>query len=117
MDCLIKDNGELKGQVAAREAQLKEVEDLKGKMTAMEVELAVAREEWDEATTISRTFEDFIGNSSDVVNKPRLYDEGMSQPRAPIGPKIVRFLVDYNTRMEMLLKGMRALLQPAKMQG
>ena len=63
---------------------------------------------------ISRKFHDFIGHPGDVVNKACLCDDGMSQPGAPPGFKIIRCLVDYNTKMEKLLKEMRTLLQPAK---
>ena len=81
-----------------------------------EVELLAARKERDEATALNWMFQTFIGNPSDVINKARLYDEGTSQLGAPIGVKIVWFLVDYNTKMEKLLKGMQALLQPTGQQ-
>ena len=94
-----------------KESRLKEVEELKGKTKAMEVELAAARKERDEETTINRMFWYFIKNLGDVVNKVKLYDKGMSRPGASPEPKLVRFLVDYNTKMEKMLKEMRALLQ------
>ena len=56
VDCLLKENKELKTQVADREARLKEAEDLKSRKKAMEVELAIARKERDETTTINRIF-------------------------------------------------------------
>ena len=113
VDCLLKDNGELKNQVKAKEVELREVEALK---VMVEVELVVARRVRDEVTTISRMFQDFVGNSGNVINKARLYDQGMNQSGALTRRKIVRFLVDYNTKMEKLVKGMRALLQPAGQQ-
>ena len=58
-------------------------------MAIVEAYLVVAQKERDEATAISRIFEDFIGNPSDIVNKAWLYNEGMSQPRARTRAKIV----------------------------
>ena len=75
------------------------------------MELVAARKERDKATTINRMFQSFIGNLGNVVNKTRLYHEGMSRPRASPGPKLVRFLVDYNIKMEEVLKEMHTLLQ------
>ena len=43
IDYLLKENGELKGQVAAKEAKLKQMEELRGKIVATEVELAKSR--------------------------------------------------------------------------
>ena len=78
--------------------------------TAAEEELVCAREDQNKAIAISRKFHDFIGHSSDVVNKARLYDESIGQPGALPGPKVIWCLVDYNTKMEKLLKEMQALL-------
>ena len=110
VDCLLRENIELKTQVADREARLKEAEELEGMTKAMEVKQATAQKERDEAKTINRMFQTFIGNLSEVVNKAWLYEEGMDQSRASPRPKIVRCLVDYNTKMEKLLKEMQALL-------
>ena len=91
--------------------QLKEAEELKSRIEAIELELAVARKERDEVTSLNWMFQTFIGNHGEVVNKARLYDEGMGQQRVSSGPKVIRCLVDYNTKIEMLLKEMRALFQ------
>ena len=56
MDFLFKDSCELKGQVATKEVQLKEIEALKSKVTIVEVELVAAWKERDEATTIFQIF-------------------------------------------------------------
>ena len=45
---------------------------------AMEAELTAARKERDEATTISRVFQEFTRNLRDVINKIWLYDESIS---------------------------------------
>ena len=54
----------------------------------------------------NRMFQSFIGNPSEVVNNAQLYDEDMGQLEASPRSKIVRCLVDYNTKMEKLLKEM-----------
>ena len=79
MDYLLKENEELKIHVE-EEFWLKEVEELKGKTKAMEVELVAARKERDEATAINRMFRYFIENLGNVVNKAKLYNEGMWRP-------------------------------------
>ena len=50
----------------------------------------------------------------DVVNKAKLYDESMGQPGVLLAPKVIRCLVDYNTKMEKLLKEMQVLFYPAE---
>ena len=50
VDCLFKENSELKSYAATREAQLKEVGALK---VAVEEELVCAREDWNKAIAIS----------------------------------------------------------------
>ena len=60
---------------------------------------------------MARRFDEFIGNPGDVVNKAKLNNEGMATPRASPGPKIVRFLVDYNAKMDKVLAGIRAIRQ------
>ena len=113
VDCLLKENGKLKNQVAAKEAQLKEVGALK---TAVEEELVQTREDQNKALAISRKFHNLTRHSGNVVNKTRLYDASMDQLRASTDPKVIWCLVDYNTKMEKLLKELRALLQPAEQQ-
>ena len=43
-----------------KEAQLKEIEDLKGQLMAVEAELTIAQKERDEAIAISRVFQEFM---------------------------------------------------------
>ena len=109
VDCLFKENGELKSQVVAREAQLKEVGALK---MAVEEKLMRTREDRNKALAIFRKFYDFKMHLGDVVNKAQLYNASMDQPGASLGPKVIRCLVDYNIKMEKLLKELRALFQP-----
>ena len=86
VDCLLKENGEHKSQVAAREAQLQEAEALKA--VAFE-ELVRVREDRNKANIISRKFHNFVGHPGDVVNKVRLYDKSVGQSRASLAPKPV----------------------------
>ena len=113
VDCLLKENGELKSQVTTKEVELKEMEALKATTKA---KLMGAWERQNKALAISRKFHDFIGHAGDVINKAQLYNEGMGQPGASPRPKVIRCLVDYDSKMEKLLKEMRALLQPAEQQ-
>ena len=110
VDCLLKENGGLKSQVVAIEAQLKEVGALKA---AAEEELVRTQEDRNKVLAISWKFHNFIGHPGDVVNKTRLYDESMGQLGASLSPKVILCLVDYNIKMENLLKELRALLQSA----
>ena len=73
-----------------------------------EVRVEVEREKWH---TVSRKFFDFVGFSGDVVTKARLYDQCMKKPEATLAPKILRMLVDFNGRVENLLKELCVLLK------
>ena len=52
----------------------------------------------------------------DVVNKARLYDQCAKQLDTSSRAKMMRCMVDYSTKMEKLLKELRALLQPTGVQ-
>ena len=99
VDCLLKKNRELKIQVAERESQRKEVEELKDRTKALEEKLVCAREDRNKAVVISRKFHDFIGHPGDVVNKARLYKESTSKPGSLSRPKIIQCVVDYSTKI------------------
>ena len=105
-NCLLQENSELKTWVVSQEAELQGIKALKA---ATDAELVRAREDWDRAEAISRKFHEFVGQPRDVVNKARLYDEGARHQGTPTGANLVRFLVDYNTKMEKLLREMRTL--------
>ena len=103
VDYLLKENSELKTHVTSQVAQLHGMRALKA---TVDEELVSAQEDRDKAEAISHKFHEFVGHLGDVVNKAWLYDEGSSQQRTPNGAKIVRFLVDYNAKMEKLLREM-----------
>ena len=60
---------------------------------------------------MARKFHAFVEYPGDVVNKAWLYDKSTSQPGTSLGPKIIRYMVDYSTKIEKLLREMRILLQ------
>ena len=90
--------------------------ELKGQTKAMEEELEHVQEDRNKAIAISRKFHDFLGHLGDVINKAQLYNESTGQSRASPRPKIIRCMVDYNTKIEKLLKEMCTLLQLAEQQ-
>ena len=108
IDSLLKENAELKTQVANRDEKLKEAEALT--VTAFE-EKVRAQEECKKAVTMARKFHAFVGFSGDVVTKARLYDESMKKPEVVPAPKVLRMLVDYIEKVEKLLGELRILLQ------
>ena len=114
--CLLKENGELRIQVAESEAQCKEVEELKDRVKAMEEELKRTREDRDKVVAMARKFHAFVGYPSDIVNKARLFAKCLSQPGTSSGSKIIWCMVDYTTKIEKLLKEMRTLLQSVRQQ-
>ena len=112
VDCLLRENGELQTRVEEGEAQRKELEELKDRMKTMEVELKRAHEDRDKVVVMTRKFHAFVGYLGDVVNKAWLYDESTKQPGTLSGAKVIRCMVDYNTKIEKLLREMCILLQP-----
>ena len=53
---------------------------------------------------------DFIGNSSNVVNKAQLFDNEVKTEGQLSAPKIVNELVEFGQKMEVTLVEMRKLL-------
>ena len=103
IDCLLRENGELKIQAAIQEVQCKEAEALK---IAVLEDQTRAREDWDKAVVMARKFHTLVEYPSDIVNKARLYDNSMGQPGVALAPKAIRCFIDYNAKMEKLLKEM-----------
>ena len=83
---LLKENGELKTQVADQDAKVKEAEAL---TTGVVEEKTRAEAEREKAVTISGKFFDFVGFAGDVVTKARLYDQCMKKPEVVPVPKIL----------------------------
>ena len=93
--------------------QLQEAETLKA--IAFE-DLVRAREDRDKVVSISLKFHNFVGHPGDIINKAWLYDESACEPGASSALKVIRCLVDYNAKMEKLLREMQTLLQSAEQQ-
>ena len=111
IDCLLKENADLKIQVANREEKLKEVEAL---TTATFEEKVRAQDEHEKAVTMARKIHAFVGYSDDVMNKAWLYDKSMKKSEIVPAPKVIRCLIDCNLKMEKLLNELRVLFQPGE---
>ena len=74
IDCLLKENADLKTQIANREEKLKEAEAL----TVAAFEEKVRAQE--DREKVARKFHAFVGYLGDVVNKARLYDNSIGKP-------------------------------------
>ena len=108
IDCLLKENVELKMQVADRDDKLKEAEAL----TATTFEEKVwAQEEREKVVTMARKVHAFVGNPGDVVTKARVYDKSMKKPEVVPASKVLRVLIGYSGKMEKLLEELRTFFQ------
>ena len=112
VDCLLKENGELRAKAEEGDALWKEEGELKNWIKAVEKEVKTARAERDKSKEVAQKVHGFLGNLGDVVNKARLYDHGLKQPTTDSGVKMMRCMVDYGLKMEKTLKELRALLHP-----
>ena len=112
MDCLLKENGELRAKADEGDTLRKEVGDLKDRIKVMEKEVKTARAERDKSKEVAQKVYGFLGNPGDVLNKARLYDHGLKQPTTDSGVKMMRCMVDYGLKMEKTLKELHALLHP-----
>ena len=82
------------------------------RIMAIQEEIKTAREEWDKAKEVARKIHSFLGFPGDFLNKAPLYDQGLRQPQSGSEAKMMRYMVDYSSKMEKTLKEPRALLQP-----
>ena len=110
MDCLLKENGELRAKADEGDALRKENGELKDRVRAMEKEVKTARAEQDKSKEVTQKVCGFLGNPGNVLNKARLYDHGLKQPSIDSSVKMMRCMVDYDLKMEKTLKELRALL-------
>ena len=116
VDCLLKENGELKTKVEEGQALRKEMDELCNRIATIEEEAKIARVERDKAKTVAQKIHGYLGFSGDMLNKERLYDQGLKQPTTDLGVKMMRFMVDYDRKLEKTLKELRALLHPTRAQ-
>ena len=112
VDCLLRENGELRAKAEEGDALRKEVGELKNRIKAVEREAKTARAEWEKSMEVAQKVHGFLGYPGNVLNKARLYDHGLKQPTTDSGVKMMRFMVDYDLKMEKTLKELRALLHP-----
>ena len=77
MDCLLRENGELRAKAEEGDALRKEVEDLKNRIKVAEKEVKTARAERDKAKEVAQKVHGFLGNPGDVLNKAQLFDHGL----------------------------------------
>ena len=116
MDCLLRENEELRAKAEEGDALRKEVEELKNWIKVAEKEVKTARAERDKSKEVAQKVHKFLGNSSDILNKARLLDHGLQQPTTDSGVKIMQCIVDYDLKMEKTLRELRVLLQPIEAQ-
>ena len=77
VDCLLRENGELKAKAEEGDALRKEVGELKNRIKAVEREVKTARAERDKSKEVAQKVHGFLGYPGDVLNKARLYDHGL----------------------------------------
>ena len=116
MDCLLRENGELRAKAEEGDALRKEVEDLKNRIKVVEKEVKTTRAERDKSKEVAQKVHEFLENPGDVLKKVRLFDHGLKQPMTDSDVKMMRCMVDYGLKMEKTLKELRTLLQPTRAQ-
>ena len=77
MDCLLKENAELRARVDEGDALQAENKELKDRMKEAEKEVKVAQTERDKSKEIAQKVCKFLGSLGDVLNKARLFDHGL----------------------------------------
>ena len=77
VDCLLRENGELKAKVEEGEVLRKEVGELKNRIAAMEKEVKTAKIERDKSKEVAQKIHGYLGYPGDVLNKARLYDHSL----------------------------------------
>ena len=116
MDCLLKDNGELRAKADEGDALRKEIGELKDRIKVVEKKAKAIRAERDKSKEVAQKVYGFLGNPGDVLNKARLFDHGLKQSTTDFGVKMMRCMVDYGLKMEKTLKELRLLLHPTRTQ-
>ena len=112
MDCLLKENVELRAKADEGDALRTENKELKDQIKEAEKEVKATRTERDRSKEIGQQVSKFLGSPGDVLNKARLFDHGLKQPATDSGVKMMRCMIDYSQKMEKTLKELRTLLQP-----
>ena len=114
MDCLLKENVELRAKAEESDALQTENKELKDRVKEAEKEVKAARTERDRSKEIAQQVSKFLGSLGDVLNKAQLFDHGLKQPATDSGVKMMRCMIDYSQKMEKTLKELHTLLQPTR---
>ena len=131
LDCLLKENVELRVRADESDALRAEIaglrakadegkvlrsenKELKDRMTEVEKEAKAARTERDKSKEVAQRVSKFLGSLGDVLNKARLFDHGLKQPATDSRVKIMHCIIDYNKKMEKTLKELRSILKPTE---
>ena len=114
LDCLLKENMELRVKADEGDALRSENKELKDWMTEVEKEAKAARTEQDKSKEVTQRVSKFLGSPGDVLNKARLFDHGLKQPATNSRVKIMCCMIDYSQKMEKTLKELRSLLNPTE---
>ena len=129
LDCLLKENVELRARadesdalraeivglrakVDEGEALRSENKELKDRLTEVEKEAKATRMERDKSKEVAQRVSKFLGSPGDVLNKARLFDHGLKHPATDSGVKIMRCMIDYSQKMEKTLKELWSILKP-----
>ena len=65
--------------------------------------------EINESVKVIQKIQEYMGNSSDVVNKARLFDNNLTKIGPVSGAKVVAILMNYAFKIEKILEEMRSL--------
>ena len=90
MDCLLKENVELRAKANEGDALRTENKELKDRVKEAEKAVMTARMERDRSKEIAQQVPKFLGSPGDVLNKARLFDHGLKQPATDSGVKMMR---------------------------
>ena len=104
IDCLMKENVELRARTDEGDALRAEDKELKDRMKEAEKEVKVARTKRDKSKEIVQKVCKFLGSLGDVLNKARLINHGLKQPATDSGVKMMRCMIDYSQKMKKTLK-------------
>ena len=96
MDCLLKENVELRAKAEEGDAIRLENQRLKDRMKDFEREAKAAPAERDKSKEVAQRVTKFLGSPDDVLNKARLFDHGLKQPAIDSGVKMMHCMIDYS---------------------
>ena len=105
---LISENDRLQTQMADRNCRVVEAEACAAVAEERRIRVEEESTKWH---GVSRKFFDYLGFPGDVITKARVFNDCMKKPEAVSALKVLRMLVDFNGRVENLLKDIRLVFQ------